>query len=103
MKVGAAPWRVRHGSKASEQGSSILPFATRVFIIFVIISEIQFSSWLSVRTDIYDKASEEVMNLNYLLFIFFIVIIIRVLPVRVGLFYSQGCKVAAEHHYNKPF
>ena len=37
VKVGAAPWRVRHGSKASEQGSSILPFATRVFIIFVIV------------------------------------------------------------------
>ena len=65
VKVGAAQWKVRHGSKASEQGSSILPFATRVFIIFVIISEIQFSSWLSVRTDICDKASEEVMNLNY--------------------------------------
>ena len=62
VKVGAAPWRVRHGSKASEQGSSILPFATRVFIIFVIFSEIQFSSWLSVRTDICDKASEEVRN-----------------------------------------
>ena len=55
--VESAPW-----FKASEQGSSILPFATRVFIIFVIISEIQFSSWLSVRTDICDKASEEVMN-----------------------------------------
>ena len=95
--VESAPW-----FKASEQGSSILPFATRVFIIFVIISDIQFSSWLSVRTDIYDKASEEVMNLNYLLFIFFIVIIIRVLPVRAGLL-LQGCKVAAEHHYNKPF
>lgn len=36
VKVGAAQWKVRHGSKASEQGSSILPFATRVFIIFVI-------------------------------------------------------------------
>ena len=55
-----------------------------------------------MRTDICDKASEEVMNLNYLLFIFFIVIIIRVLPVRVGLL-LQGRKVAAEHHYNKPF
>ena len=64
--VESAPW-----FKASEQGSSILPFATRVFIIFVIISDIQFSSWLSVRTDICDKASEEVMNLNYLLFIFY--------------------------------
>lgn len=61
-----------------------------------------FGSWLSVRTDICDKASEEVMNLNYLLFIFFIVIIIRVLPVRAGLL-LQGRKVAAEHHYNKPF
>ena len=102
MKVGAAPWRVRHGSKASEQGSSILPFATRVFIIFVIVLIDFFGSWLSVRTDICDKASEEVMNLNYLLFIFFIVIIIRVLPVRAGLL-LQGRKVAAEHHYNKPF
>lgn len=37
VKVGAAQWKVRHGSKASEQGSSILPFATRVFIIFVIV------------------------------------------------------------------
>mgnify|MGYP001772279462 CR=1 FL=1 len=37
VKVGAAPWRVLHGYKASEQGSSILPFATRVFIIFVIV------------------------------------------------------------------
>ena len=53
-----------------------------------------------MRTDICDKASEEVRNLNYS---FFIDIIIRVLPVRVGLFYSQGRKVAAEHHYNKPF
>ena len=30
--VESAPW-----FKASEQGSSILPFATRVFIIFVIV------------------------------------------------------------------
>lgn len=55
--VESAPW-----FKASEQGSSILPFTARVFIIFVIISDIQFSSWLSVRTDICDKASEEVIN-----------------------------------------
>lgn len=83
--VESAPW-----FKASEQGSSILPFATRVFIIFVIISEIQFSSWLSVRTDICDKASEEVVN--------FIIhnsnlldIIIRVLSVRIGLLF-KGAK-----------
>ena len=62
MKVGAAQWKVRHGSKASEQGSSILPFATRVFIIFVIVLIDFFGSWLSVRTDICDKASEEVRN-----------------------------------------
>lgn len=31
--VESAPW-----FKASEQGSSILPFATRVFIIFVILA-----------------------------------------------------------------
>ena len=55
--VESAPW-----FKASEQGSSILPFTARVFIIFVIISDIQFSSWLSVRTDICDKASEEVIS-----------------------------------------
>ena len=62
VKVGAAPGECATIYKVWEQGSSILPFATRVFIIFVIISETRFSSWLSVRTDICDKASEEVMN-----------------------------------------
>ena len=41
-------------------------------------------------------------ELRLLIIQIFIVIIIRVLPVRVGLL-LQGRKVAAEHYFNKPF